>query len=75
MDTPYERLEPDIRGEWLDHPTTVAFLGTVRLRHDQIVASVVASLASGGFDSKMQFYGGEIAAMRFVLDLPARGKK
>lgn len=76
MDTPYENLDEATRAEWRDHPTTVAFLGTVFRLLQQQGDGALNTLAGGGFDGDGgAFDGGRISAYRYVLDIARRPGK
>lgn len=47
MKTPYERLDKEVRGEWLDNPVTEAFLGTLLGELLSIDRTIVANARAG----------------------------
>lgn len=78
MDTPYERLDEETRKEWMEHPTTIAYLATVQGHHDDVAKQALTSLKGStnpGFLQHLQYVGGILAGLDFALALPTKGRK
>lgn len=73
MNTPFERLEIDDRAEWLELPTTRAFLGTMQGVRDQVALGLVESIKAGTIDERTMFVaGGELRALDQLLAIISR---
>jgi hypothetical protein len=73
MDTPFERIDREVRREWLENPTTIAYLKTL-LEHRQGLVDNLIDAAKGGqidFD-RMGRVGGEIRAVDFFTMLATK---
>lgn len=73
MDTPFERMEPEARREWLDHPTTQAFLRTLTDHRRDVIDGLLDLVKTGLADPiKTAHKGGELRAYDFVIQLAVK---
>jgi len=70
MDSPFERLSPDTREEWRTMAATQAFIETMR-QYRKLISenTVLATQSQEGDLNSLRFYGGEIQALDWVIDL------
>lgn len=73
MNSPFEKLDVDTRGEWLELHTTQAFLGTIRSLRQQIVDGAVESMKAGTIDERtIAVIGGELRSLDQLLAIATR---
>lgn len=72
MDTPFERLDRELREEWRDNPTTRAFLKTIAEHRQAVIDGLVDTVRSGKEVTKLSAIGGELRALDFYLELATK---
>jgi len=68
MDTPYERIDPEVRREWLENPTTRAYLQTLQGQQRRIDTTILG-IAREGRDDGMVLLGGQSRGLNFAVHL------
>jgi hypothetical protein len=71
MDTPFERMDLEVRQEWLMHPATEAFVETLTAELKRVTEAVMAGLLDGGAvdPAKYARMGGMLHALGFAVNL------
>jgi hypothetical protein len=69
MDTPFERMDLEVKKEWLMHPATEALLATLAGEAKRVTTAIVDGTLSGGAVDQVAYsrLGGQLAALQFVL--------
>jgi hypothetical protein len=77
MDTPYEKIPDEIRSEWLEHPTTIAYLRTVAAHRKMLETELINRYKCGGHTREQDslYLGGEIQGLHFADTLAHWGHK
>lgn len=73
MNTPFERLPPDIVREWVENPVTLAYFATLRNYRGQLAAALV-TLAGEGLSNPSHaiLSGGQVRGLDFAIALPGK---
>lgn len=73
MNTPFERLDAEVRAEWLGLSTTMAFLGTVANLRTQVVEGLIESVKAGTInENTICVIGGELRSLDQLLTIVNR---
>lgn len=69
MDTPFEKLDREIKKEWLGHPATEAFFSSLGEEMGRIRKDILAIAAGACGPVDLQSTGARLRALEWTLDL------
>lgn len=69
MDSPFEKLDPETREEWLENPTTRAFFRSIAAHRQDVVDQILDQVKGGHEYARLASMGGELRALDFYTVL------
>ncbi len=72
-DSPFDKIDDDLRREWQEGPVTRAFVGTLLAYRKELADGVLEVIKSDRFQSsQLSSTGGELRAIDYVMLLATR---